>query len=65
MNQRTESFSESCQPSRVAGERCAHVQVNQIHRTAYQIADSILDDGTNKMITQPMGTNRFFRLVLP
>jgi hypothetical protein len=29
------------------------------------VADSIVDDGTNKMITQPMGTNRFFRLVLP
>ena len=29
------------------------------------VADSMLDDGTNKMITQPMGTNRFFRLVLP
>jgi hypothetical protein len=29
------------------------------------VTDSILDDGTNKMITQPMGTNRFFRLVLP
>ncbi len=27
--------------------------------------DSILDDGTNKMIIQPMGTSRFFRLVLP
>jgi hypothetical protein len=24
-----------------------------------------VDDGTNKMITQPMGTSRFFRLVLP
>ena len=29
------------------------------------VTDSILDDGTNKMITQPMGTNSFFRLVLP
>jgi hypothetical protein len=29
------------------------------------VTDSMLDDGTNKMITQPMGTNRFFRLVLP
>jgi hypothetical protein len=27
--------------------------------------DSIMDDGTNKMITQPMGTSSFFRLVLP
>jgi hypothetical protein len=29
------------------------------------VTDAMLDDGTNKMITQPMGTNRFFRLVLP
>jgi hypothetical protein len=28
------------------------------------VTDSMLDDGTNKMITQPMGTNSFFRLVL-
>jgi hypothetical protein len=29
------------------------------------VTDAILDNGTNKMITQPMGTTRFFRLVLP
>lgn len=29
------------------------------------VTDSMLDDGTNKMITRPMGTNRFFHLVLP
>ena len=29
------------------------------------VTDSIVDDGTNKVMTQPMGTNRFFRLVLP
>ena len=29
------------------------------------VTDSILDDGTNKMITQPRGTNSFFRLILP
>jgi hypothetical protein len=29
------------------------------------VTDAMLDNGTNKMITQPMGTNRFFRLVLP
>jgi len=29
------------------------------------VTDAMLDDGTNRMITQPMGTNRFYRLVLP
>ena len=29
------------------------------------VTDSMVDDGTNKMITQPMETSRFFRLVLP
>ena len=28
------------------------------------VTDSILDHGTNKVITQPTGTNRFFRLAL-
>jgi hypothetical protein len=26
--------------------------------------DSILDDGTDKVIVQPIGPNRFFRLIL-
>ncbi len=29
------------------------------------VTNSIVDDGTNKVMTQPMGTSRFFRLVLP